>query len=405
MKKRTAAALIAAIIALSGCSDFFEDEKPKEVSTGEVTHTQSPTDTDTSAAEALSRIELPPAAAYYLKEEDAKTVSACKAIYDAMANSRSSVDLSGLDVMRDDVDPMIMLLVSACPRLGCVSESYSYTVSDGGRVKTLTINYTADAEEIAKMDEELMQAAQEIVAQGEGLTPEERAQLYHDSLVLGCEYSDESPNCYSAYGCLVEGKAVCEGYSKAFLLLCELGDIDCLTVLGDTLEESGSTPHMWNKLNLGGEWYNVDVTWDDPISNIEGGYLRYDYYNITDEELLRDHSFDDSGFIRSPEALGTACNYFSANGLLITETDAAAEIMTDAIADTVSKGGTITEVKAADGDVYSWVCEQILSGDDPAIFDILDDAAEQSGTAFVTDSYTVLKNQSQNTIAIMTSFP
>ena len=405
MKKRTAAALIAATIALSGCSGSLDEEEPKVVSAGEVTHTQSPTDTDTSAAEQLSRIELPPAAAYYLKEEDEQTVNACKVIYDAMSNSRRSADLSDCNVMRGDIDPMIMLLVSTCPRLGCVSESYSYTVGGDGRVSALTINYTAEAEEVARMDEELTEAAQEIISLGEGLPPEERVQLYHDSLVQGCEYSDSSPNCYSAYGCLVEGKAVCEGYSKAFLLLCELGDIDCLTVLGDTAEESGSTPHMWNKLSLDGEWYNVDVTWDDPISNVEGGYLRYDYYNITDEELLRDHSFDDSGFIRSPEALGTARNYFVANGLLITDTADAAAILTDAIADTVSKGGNITEVKAADDNIYSEICEQILSGDDPAIFDILDDAAEQSGTEFVTDSYTVLKNQSQNTIAIMTSFP
>ena len=53
--------------------------------------------------------------------------------------------------------------------------------------------------------------------------------------------------------------------------------------------------HAWNKIKLDGEWYHVDVTWEDPIMNgdPENGYgygnLRNGYINITDSKMAKDH--------------------------------------------------------------------------------------------------------------------
>lgn len=401
MKKRTGPALLlAAALALSGCSSFLDQGGGNEQPTNEESRTQRPSDTSGQEV-SYDNIRLPAATAYYLDGEGERTVNACKAIYSAMQEGRHTVDLKSFELTKGSIDPMIMLVVSTAPRLCCVQEGYSYTVGAGDKISALTVGYTVDLEEAAEMDAELLAAAQTIIDEGEGLPDDARAKLYHDRLVRGCEYSDESPNCYSAYGCLVEGKAVCEGYSKAYLLLCELGGLDCLTVLGDTFENGAATPHMWNKLCLDDEWYNVDVTWDDPITTLDIDYIRYDYYNITDAELLRDHRFDDSGYLRSPSAEGTAWSYFGASGLLINEPAEAREIVTCAIADTASRGSDIAEVKAVNEDVYSEVYEELFKGDHPEIFEILDDAAQRSGADFNTDKYTVLSNENQNTITLV----
>ncbi len=55
---------------------------------------------------------------------------------------------------------------------------------------------------------------------------------------------------------------VCEGYSRAFKLLCDRVGIPC--VLTEGYSEGGS--HMWNNVWMGDGWYGVDVTWNDPVN-------------------------------------------------------------------------------------------------------------------------------------------
>lgn len=56
---------------------------------------------------------------------------------------------------------------------------------------------------------------------------------------------------------------VCEGYSKAFKYLCDESDIGCLIVEGHIGTGTGAGNHMWNYVELDGNWYLVDVTNND----------------------------------------------------------------------------------------------------------------------------------------------
>lgn len=59
---------------------------------------------------------------------------------------------------------------------------------------------------------------------------------------------------------------VCEGYARAFQVLCDEAGIPCVLVDGNAVSSDGSGgPHMWNNVQLDGKWYAVDVTWNDPI--------------------------------------------------------------------------------------------------------------------------------------------
>ena len=53
---------------------------------------------------------------------------------------------------------------------------------------------------------------------------------------------------------------VCEGYSKAFQYLCDLGGLDCISASGTMSGGTGSGRHMWNVVTLESENYLVDVT-------------------------------------------------------------------------------------------------------------------------------------------------
>ena len=97
---------------------------------------------------------------------------------------------------------------------------------------------------------------------------------------------------YKAYGALVNRKAVCSGYAKAFDLMAKMCGLSTTVVTGEAINSSSQNgPHAWNQINLDGEWYNVDVTFEDPITNIELGFnqLLNNYINRTDAEFATNH--------------------------------------------------------------------------------------------------------------------
>lgn len=96
---------------------------------------------------------------------------------------------------------------------------------------------------------------------------------------------------YTAYGALVEGDAVCQGYALAYKLLLDKCGIDSVLV---TSNEMG---HAWNLVKLDGSWYHVDVTWDDPTPNVEGGGTHKNFLRSDEGIGSTGHSGWDAGEI------------------------------------------------------------------------------------------------------------
>ena len=86
---------------------------------------------------------------------------------------------------------------------------------------------------------------------------------------------------YNAYGVLVKGVAVCEGYSKAAKLLMNLADIESGII------KSPEMNHAWNYVNIDGSYYHMDITWDDSVP--EKNRSIYNYFNLSDDEISKDH--------------------------------------------------------------------------------------------------------------------
>lgn len=104
--------------------------------------------------------------------------------------------------------------------------------------------------------------------------------------------SSKVSDTYKAYGALVKHSAVCSGYAKAFDLLAKKAHLSSTIVTGTATNSMGITEsHAWNQIYLDGDWYNVDVTWEDPITNINLGFnkLLNKYINRTDAEFSINH--------------------------------------------------------------------------------------------------------------------
>lgn len=77
--------------------------------------------------------------------------------------------------------------------------------------------------------------------------------------------SDYVMSAHDAYGALIEGRAVCQGYSDAVKLICDYYNIPCVCISGT----SGNAGHMWNAIQMeDGIWYLMDLTWDDQASRL-----------------------------------------------------------------------------------------------------------------------------------------
>ena len=110
-----------------------------------------------------------------------------------------------------------------------------------------------------------------------------KALKVHDILVNSLKYdsSDTNKHTHDIYGSLIEQKAVCEGYAKSFKYILDSLNVECILVSGTATNSNGETEsHMWNYIKLDGNWYGVDVTWDDPVivGNYTKNVVRHDYF-------------------------------------------------------------------------------------------------------------------------------
>ena len=119
--------------------------------------------------------------------------------------------------------------------------------------------------------------------------------IIHDEIINQVQYSldnsgkpSEEKWAHSIVGVFDTSykKVVCEGYAKAFQLLMNACGIECIYIPGTV----NGTGHAWNKVKLDGQWYNVDVTWDDPTSGNGTPILSHEYFNVTDAQLLTNHT-------------------------------------------------------------------------------------------------------------------
>ena len=137
-----------------------------------------------------------------------------------------------------------------------------------------------------------------------------REKLLHDRLAARVTYDGTGANAHNAYGALVEGKAVCEGYAEAFQYLLQKAGIQSFIITGSSSNPATGSPegHAWNAVRIDGRYYHVDVTWDD-----QGENIFYAYFNKTDAAILEDHTIDAAAY-QLPVCSSENADYFYVNG-------------------------------------------------------------------------------------------
>lgn len=222
-------------------------------------------------------------------------------------------------------------------------------------------SYTAD--ECAAVFSELEAEVEKAVRGAQGLNTEyEKEKYVHDYICEKCEYvlTDELKT--TSYDALVLGEAVCEGYARATqLLLNRLGVTNYLAT-GETENDSGELEgHMWNIVNINGNNYHLDVTWDDTDQADAPNIKTHIYFNLTTKQISRNH-FN----IRPSDTDCTAdeFNYAKAEGLLFGNYgNTLKTTLEQEIINNYSDGKSCIEVFAVSPEAYGQIYKKLVDSD------------------------------------------
>ena len=159
---------------------------------------------------------------------------------------------------------------------------------------TYLSNEFTSTEQIEEINRKIIQVKDDVLKSLNG-TDYQNIGYIHDYIVNNAEYDNEynAIGSYSIYGALIGKKCVCEGYMKAFKFLANAAGYECEMLQGVATNSSGkSENHAWNCIKINGKWYQIDLTWDDPII-IGNGKLsneaRYRYFLKGTSTFEKDH--------------------------------------------------------------------------------------------------------------------
>ena len=403
IKRSLLCSAIAAML-LCGCMDAQQAPREEKVTVG--THkaaenTKKQQGGDSAPEEAFN---IPKTAAYVtnnMSEEQKRQL--CKVIA-GITDFEENIDIDGTVIGRSDVNDFISIVLSQMPYIDYIGQEYTISVDQNEQITSLSLNYTKTKEQAEAEKAVLDQKLDEICAEvNDGWSDYKKVLFFHDKIIDTCHYSETGLSPHSAYGCLVDGQAVCEGYAKAMQLLCARTDIECICVSGFAADETGPQPHIWNKILVDGVWANFDVTWDDPLTMTGSPYRRYDFFGLTDDEIGDSHVEDSNRFAVYPDCDSDELNYYRRTGFYYDGTASAYDVMSYAVLSSMSDGDYAARIKCSDAEHYTQAIDELFedhTGTGAAIYGIIYDAVSQTGSGWATNEYAFAKNDSFYTLTV-----
>ncbi len=167
----------------------------------------------------------------------------------------------------------------------------------------------------------VIKKAKEIMNGCENESETQKEKRIHDYFCTNIVYDDAfADSSYECVGPLLFGKGVCEGISKAAKLLFDIAGIQSMVLHGESTQEQFASVakdnlHAWNMVRVGGAFYHLDITFDLTIKT--HGITRYDYFNLSDEEIQKDHKLT----IKNMPVCTNSANYYTAESMYMNTTN------------------------------------------------------------------------------------
>lgn len=247
------------------------------------------------------------------------------------------------------------------PQLPCFSDEFSYGSLGGICYVKLQYAYTKEA--CAEAAKTMITEARKICASCRDLDEYSRVLAIHDALIERAHYGDSDIFSHNAAGTLVYKEGVCASYVLAMKLMLDISGIRSCVIRGDVEGDEGTEPHVWLAIEIDGQWYETDPTWDDPTNDENKDYLVHAYLNVPDADIRKDHlHYTLPAFITCDQ---TDANYFVRNGAYASADDWQ-QVVTDVITAGFTEEGCDVELKFENAEVYDeavgWLSDGGING-------------------------------------------
>lgn len=153
---------------------------------------------------------------------------------------------------------------------------------------TYVFSYNESLEETEKVEKTVERLLKSFNI--ESLSEYEKVKVIHDYIITNAAYDVEVVS-NSAYDNLLLQTSVCQGYAMLFYKMATEAGMDCRIITGT----GKGVSHAWNIIKLDDLWYNIDCTWDDPVSNDNRSHLEYNYFLKSNSDFgnhIRDEEFE-----------------------------------------------------------------------------------------------------------------
>lgn len=211
-----------------------------------------------------------------------------KYLADELRKSNTDIDVRGYNISVNDIGAIFFSVVFENPDIFYVKSSGFETTSESetGIIVSIRPVYLFDISEIPEKKEQVEKAADYIIkGVNESWSDIYKCRYLHDMVCQYVEYDmdehNNDPNLRTAYGALIDNKAVCDGYTTAYNYLLSKVGIEAHYV------QSLKMLHAWSLVRIDGSYYHVDTTYDDPSYDTLGN-VRHDYCIVSDTGLKSD---------------------------------------------------------------------------------------------------------------------
>ena len=256
----------------------------------------------------------------YLASQGKTAVAVYDCVASGVADMQAEISLkdAGISIKTADLQAIMRCYHADYPQHFWYNGAYSYVVDGSDTVLSVKPTYTMSVSQKKTAQEKVDAVVRELLKTASyGQTEYERERILHDALAERVSYVDGA-NAHNLYGALVEGKAVCEGYSRAFQYLLYQAGTQCLIAEGTSIRPGSNTgvAHAWNVVKINGRYYHTDVTWDDQ-SNAAVPVM-HAFYNLNDALIKEGHTIGTELPYPLPVCNSTADSYFVKEGTEVT---------------------------------------------------------------------------------------
>lgn len=235
----------------------------------------------------LSLVLALSASAVYTIEPASETIRNYKQVYDtiyeAIDAQQTYLDVSQWKIKDYEIMYIFTDVLYNSPEFFYADQKLVYRYNPKGYVTSLSfsynMSYTKRTECEAFYEQEISYLVQEV--EKFALSDAEKALYVHDVLISSYAYDTEE-TIFDAYNFLKERKGVCQAYALCYIAIMRELDIPCFMVISQEMN------HSWNLVQIDGEWYHVDLVFDDPKPDRPGQVL-HNHFLLSDTGIAADH--------------------------------------------------------------------------------------------------------------------